>query len=130
MKMADPARMRRGECPSCGMGVYNDQPRLNDNGTYYHEACLEADKNKSKSLKGQSTNIIQNPSKQVAGAGKLYGPSLIMDTRRKASAAAEQSQVQKQSPLQQAERMKEELYRKLALLQKLQGQQVTVDASA
>ena len=37
---AEPARPKKGDCPTCGEGVYADQPRAHENGAYYHEACL------------------------------------------------------------------------------------------
>jgi hypothetical protein len=32
--------VRRGTCPICIQGVYTNQPRALDRGTYYHEVCL------------------------------------------------------------------------------------------
>ena len=34
------AQPKKGDCPTCGEGVYADQPRVHENGAYYHEACL------------------------------------------------------------------------------------------
>ncbi len=35
-------RLKRGDCPLCGKGVYTDQPRTVDDRTYYHDLCLAA----------------------------------------------------------------------------------------
>jgi hypothetical protein len=36
------APVRRGECGICKLGVYTNQARKFENGTYYHEECLSA----------------------------------------------------------------------------------------
>jgi endogenous inhibitor of DNA gyrase (YacG/DUF329 family) len=64
-------RVHRGDCPACGKGVYSDQPRSNENGSYYHEECLSA----GKSLNAQSTIMIQNPSQRSGGSRKPNGPT-------------------------------------------------------
>ena len=37
-------RVRKGDCPECGKGVFADQLRVVENGMYYHEDCLAASK--------------------------------------------------------------------------------------
>jgi len=39
-------RSHRGDCPTCGKGVYSDEPRTQENGSYYHEDCTSASKGK------------------------------------------------------------------------------------
>jgi len=41
------ARSHRGDCPTCGKGVYSDEPRTQENGSYYHEDCTAASKAKA-----------------------------------------------------------------------------------